>query len=80
MANTAVATPLTAAELFGIFKTRIALMIALSALGGTAISPGATPPSWQIALTALAVFLAAASAGAFNQWAESDLEIGRAHV
>jgi protoheme IX farnesyltransferase len=74
MANTAVAAPLTARDLLGIFKPRIALMIALSALGGAAISPGAGPPSWQIALTALAVFLAAASAGAFNQWAESDLD------
>lgn len=74
MANTAVVTPLGAKELFGIFKPRIALMIMLSALGGAAISPGASPPAWQIAVTALAVFLAAASAGAFNQWAESDLD------
>ncbi len=74
MAKAAVAAPLTATEVLWIFKPRIALMIALSALGGAAISPGAAPSVWQIALTAIAVFLAAASAGAFNHWAESDLD------
>ena len=72
MANTAVATDLTARDYLGIFKPRIAAMIALSAVGGAAISPGAVAP-WQLLLTVAAVFLAAASAGAFNQWAESDL-------
>lgn len=75
MANTAIAAPpLTATEFFGIFKPRIALMIALSALGGIAISPGTLPTLWQTAALIVSVFLAAAAAGAFNQWAESDLD------
>jgi protoheme IX farnesyltransferase len=73
MSNTAVATTLTGRDYVGIFKPRIAAMIALSAVGGAAISPGFVSP-WQLMLTAAAVFLAAASAGAFNQWAESDLD------
>ena len=73
MANTAVVTALTAREYLGIFKPRIAAMIALSAVGGAAISPGGISP-WSLMLTVLAVFLAAGSAGAFNQWAESDLD------
>lgn len=76
MASTAVSAPVSAREIAGIFKPRIALMIALSAAGGAAMSPGAQLFSsmWQISLTTLAVFLAAASAGAFNQWAESSLD------
>lgn len=73
MANTAVASTLTASDYLGIFKPRIAAMIALSAVGGAAISPS-TIGSGRLMLTVLAVFLAAASAGAFNQWAESDLD------
>ena len=73
MANTAVASTLTASDYLGIFKPRIAAMIALSAVGGAAITPGPVSP-WQLMLTAVAVFLAAASAGAFNQLAESDLD------
>ena len=63
-------------EIIGIFKPRIAFAIMLSALGGLAIAPGPLPNAWQAALVAIAVFLAAASAGAFNQWAESDLDAG----
>jgi len=74
MANSAVAVSLGAADYLGIFKPRIAIMIALSAAGGEAISSGASASPWQLALTVIAVFLAAASAGAFNQWAESDLD------
>lgn len=73
MADTAVASSLTAGDYLGIFKPRIAAMIALSAVGGAAISPGAVSPG-TLLLTVMAVFLAAGSAGAFNQWAESDLD------
>jgi len=61
-------------EGFSVFKPRIALFITLSALGGVAVTPGALPETWRIALLMLAVFLAAGAAGAFNQWAERDLD------
>ena len=64
----------TLREVVMVFKPRIALFIMLSALGGMAISPGPAPAAWRIAALALAVFLAAGSAGAFNQWAERDLD------
>ena len=57
-----------------VFKPRIALFITLSALAGVVVSPGVQPsPARMLALLA-AVFLAAGAAGAFNQWAESDLD------
>lgn len=65
---------LTARELMGIFKPRIAVSIMLSAVGGLAISPGAVPEMWRAAAVAAAVLLAAGAAGAFNQWAEADLD------
>ena len=57
-----------------VFKPRIALFIMLSALGGLAATPGELPAVWQIAVLMAGVFLAAGAAGAFNQWAESDLD------
>lgn len=68
------ATPLTASQVIGIFKPRIAVSIMLSAIGGVAISAGPSPEAWRVVAVALAVFLAAAAAGAFNQWAEADLD------
>ena len=66
--------PLTIREVMGIFKPRIAVSIMLSAIGGLAISPGALPEMWRMAAVAIAVLLAAGAAGAFNQWAEADLD------
>ena len=57
-----------------VFKPRIAAAITLSALGGIAVAEGASPGFIPLTLLAVAVFLAAASAGAFNQWIESDLD------
>ncbi|MCL4764924.1 MAG: heme o synthase [Hyphomicrobiaceae bacterium] len=65
---------LTAREVVGIFKPRIAVSIMLSAIGGLAISPGPLPEVWCGAAVAIAVLLAAGAAGAFNQWAEADLD------
>ncbi len=65
---------LTTKEIIGIFKPRIAVSIMLSAIGGTAISSGPLPEGWRVAAVAVAVFLAAGAAGAFNQWAEADLD------
>jgi protoheme IX farnesyltransferase len=65
---------LTARDVVGIFKPRIAVSIMLSAIGGLAISPGAFPEMWRVVAVATAVFLAAGAAGALNQWAEADLD------
>jgi len=62
------------ATLFGLFKLRIGVAIMLCALAGVAISPGAAPAAWQIAVLALAVLLSSASAGAFNQYVERDID------
>ena len=59
--------------LYGTFKLRIGFAIMLCAIAGVAISPGPLP-GWQLALLALAVLLSSASAGAFNQYAERDLD------
>lgn len=61
-------------DVLSVFKLRIGVAIMMSAVGGVAITPGALPEAWRIALLAIAVFLASASAGAFNQWAEADLD------
>ncbi|MDH3475029.1 MAG: protoheme IX farnesyltransferase, partial [Rhodospirillales bacterium] len=57
-----------------LFKLRIAVAITLCALAGAAVTPGAAPAAWQLAALGFAVMLSAASAGAFNQFAERDLD------
>ena len=57
-----------------VFKLRIGLAITLCALAGLAVMPGDAPPTWKVAVLALAVLLSSASAGAFNQYAERDLD------
>jgi len=47
----------------------------LCALAGIAITPGAALSVGQITALALAVLLASAAAGAFNQYAERDLDV-----
>jgi protoheme IX farnesyltransferase len=64
----------TARAIFSVFKLRIGLAIMLCALAGIAVAPGSAPPSWQILILALAVLLSSASAGAFNQYVERDLD------
>ena len=63
-----------ARDVISIFKLRIGVTIMMSAIGGVAISPGPLPELWRVALLGFAVFMASASAGAFNQWAEADLD------
>lgn len=65
---------LTARDIAGIFKPRIAVAIMLSAIGGLAISPSVLPEMWRVGAIATAVLLAAGAAGAFNQWVEADLD------
>lgn len=60
--------------IYSLFKLRIGVAIALSALAGLAVTPGPAPAAWQVAVLALAVLLSSASAGAFNHFAERDLD------
>ncbi len=69
-----VAAQVSVRDVVMVFKPRIAFFIMLSALGGMAVMPGPAPAAWQVMALSLAVFLAAGSAGAFNQWAERDLD------
>lgn len=61
-------------NLMSVFKLRIGIAIMFSALAGLAITPGPTLAVWQTVIFALAVLISSASAGAFNQFAERDLD------
>ena len=60
--------------LFDLFKLRIGLVIGFTAMTGLAVTPGPPLPAWRILALALAVTMAAAAAGAFNQYFESDVD------
>ena len=75
--TTTVAPPVALGRMrtvLSVFKLRIALLIMLTALAGTAITQGAQLTGWQWAVLALAVFVSSASAGAFNQFVEADFD------
>jgi protoheme IX farnesyltransferase len=55
----------------GIFKLRIGVLIMVTALGGYAAMPTSGATGLQVLVMALAVLVAAAAAGAFNQFAEA---------
>jgi protoheme IX farnesyltransferase len=59
---------------FDLFKLRIGLVIGFTALAGLAVTPGATPGGWRVALLALAIVVSSAAAGAFNQYVERDID------
>ena len=61
-------------QLFNVFKLRIGIFMAVTAVATLMIMPGATPTVWQITVLALAIILSSASAGAFNQYMERDLD------
>lgn len=65
----------TLALVYSVFKIRIGTAIMLTALAGAAVAPGPVPEAWKIAVLALAVLLSSASAGAFNQFMERDLDV-----
>ena len=52
-----------ARTVLGLFKLRIGSMIMVTALVGMAVTPGALPAAWQIAVLALSVLAASAAAG-----------------
>lgn len=60
--------------ILGLFKLRIGVVIAATALAGAAIQPGSALPAAHVLVLFLAVLLASASAGAFNQYYEVDLD------
>ncbi len=60
--------------LLGIFKLRIGVLIMISALAGLAITPGPVIGIVQGLVLALAVLVASASAGAFNQFYEAEAD------
>jgi heme o synthase len=60
--------------LYSVFKLRIGVAIMLTALAGLAVTPGVRPDAWQVLVLALAVLASAAAAGAFNHYAERDLD------
>lgn len=61
-------------QYINVFKLRIGVVITLAALGGMAITPGASLSSWQVLILSLAVMIASAAAGAFNQYYECDID------
>jgi heme o synthase len=64
----------TLQQISKVFKLRIAAAIALCAIAGMAITPGAALPPWKIVILTVAVFLSSAGASAFNQHFERDLD------
>jgi len=56
-----------------LFKLRIGAVISFTALAGVAVTPGALA-GWKIALLGLVVLVSSASAGAFNQYVERDID------
>lgn len=58
----------------GLFKLRIGVVIAFTALAGLAVTPGRAVAWREIAALGLSVLIASAAAGAFNQYYEVDLD------
>lgn len=61
-------------SIVSVFKLRIAVVIALSALAGVAVAPGAALSPVELLTLTLAVLLSSGAAGAFNQLFERDLD------
>jgi protoheme IX farnesyltransferase len=59
---------------FDLFKLRIGLVIGFTAITGLMVTSGRLPAVWQVCALGLAVTLASAAAGAFNQIAERGLD------
>jgi len=62
------------AQLVDLFKLRIGMMMSITALAGYAVTPGKDLSLAELFVLALLVVAASASAGAFNQYAERDLD------
>lgn len=56
-------------------KVRLGFLIMLCALAGFAVTPGdSNLTAWQVVVLGITVLLCSASAGAFNQWYERDID------
>ena len=64
----------TMKHLFNLFKLRIGIVIAMTAVAGWAVTPGTGASGGEVLILALSVLTASAAAGAFNQYAERDLD------
>ncbi len=62
------------AQLVNLFKIRIGLLMAVTAMAGYAANPGAEVGLWPLLALAVFVLVASASAGAFNQYVECDID------
>ncbi|RCX30209.1 heme o synthase [Thioalbus denitrificans] len=61
-------------QLGNLFKLRIGIIMTLTAVVAMLATPGRQMTAWETAILALTVLVAAASAGAFNQYYETDLD------
>ena len=61
-------------QLSNLFKFRIGVVMAATAMVTLVVTPGQAVPAWQALLLAFTVLLAAGSAGAFNQYYETDID------
>ncbi len=64
----------TLRQISNVFKLRIGVAITLCAVAGMAVTPGTPLTLWEMSVLALAIFLSSAAAGAFNQYAERELD------
>lgn len=62
-----------------LFKLRIGIVISITALAGVAVSSGSIE-AWKVAVLGLAVLISSASAGAFNQYVERDIDVRMART
>ncbi len=61
-------------DLYSVFKLRIGFAIMLTGLAGLVVTPGEAPGALAISIFALCILMSSASAGAFNQYIERDLD------
>ena len=61
-------------QLSNLFKFRIGVVMALTSVVTLMVTPGQAVPAWQVLVLAVSVLLAAGSAGAFNQYYETDID------
>jgi protoheme IX farnesyltransferase len=61
-------------QLSNLFKLRIGVIMSLTAVVALIVTPGQPIQIWEAAVLAIAVLIAAGSAGAFNQYYERDLD------
>jgi heme o synthase len=66
--------PMMLKQLSNLFKFRIGVVMALTSVVTLVVTPGQAVPAWQVLVLAITVLLAAGSAGAFNQYYETDID------